>query len=69
MAAPTTRVLVSLLLLPSLLLSNHVRYSTYYDYNALPADAQKQTNIAIADNVGMAKSIRFSTKNLGGCRH
>ena len=41
----------------------HVRWSTFYDFNLLPAAQQPHTNIAIASTVGMAKGI-FSKANI-----
>ena len=42
---------------------NHLRWSTFYDFNLLPAAQQPHTNIAIASTVGMAKGI-FSKANI-----
>ena len=41
----------------------HVRWSTFYDFNLLPAAQHPHTNIAIASTVGMAKGI-FSKANI-----
>ena len=36
---------------------HHLRWSTFYDFNQLPATQQRHTNIAIATTIGEAKAI------------